>query len=60
MGTSGCVFTAPDHFELDGGVARPVADLTAPHGDVLDAAESCPAEAITVRDAAGALLAPSS
>jgi ferredoxin len=52
------VFAAPDHFALDGGVARPIVELTGPDEAVLGAADSCPTEAITVHDAAGTRLAP--
>jgi ferredoxin len=44
---------------MDGTAARPTSELVQPDERVLDAAELCPGEAITVRDAvSGALLAP--
>ncbi|MDG9704721.1 ferredoxin [Streptomyces sp. DH37] len=58
-GTGLCVGAAPEHMRLDGGRARPVARDTAPDQRVADAAETCPMEAIRVRDAAtGEVLAP--
>jgi ferredoxin len=54
-----CAAMAPKHFILDGPHSRPLLDETDPDDDVIDAAESCPVEAITVRDAAtGELIAP--
>jgi ferredoxin len=58
MGSSGCVFAAPDHFTLDDGVALPIVELTGRDEAVYDAAVSCPTEAITIHDAAGTRLAP--
>jgi len=50
---------APAHFVLDGTHSRPLMDETDPDDSVIDAAESCPVEAIRVRDAAtGELIAP--
>jgi len=50
---------APGHFVLAAGKSRPTVDTTAPAEVVTDAAESCPAEAIAVRDDAdGRLIAP--
>jgi len=50
---------APGHFRLDGPHSRPLADETDPDDGVIDAAETCPMEAITVRDAeTGELIAP--
>ncbi|MET8088358.1 ferredoxin [Micromonospora sp. NPDC005197] len=51
IGTSICAGTAPEHFRLVGGLSEPLADVVAPADVVLDAADSCPVEAITVRDA---------
>ncbi|MEV4121636.1 ferredoxin [Micromonospora sp. NPDC049645] len=51
IGTSICAGTAPEHFHLVGGLSVPLADVVAPAEVVLDAADSCPVEAITVRDA---------
>lgn len=51
IGTSICAGTAPEHFRMDGGLSAPLADVVAPAEVILDAADSCPVEAITVRDA---------
>ncbi|MCG5471358.1 ferredoxin [Micromonospora sp. LAH09] len=51
IGTSICTGTAPEHFRLVDGLSAPLADVVAPAEVVLDAADSCPVEAITVRDA---------
>ena len=54
-----CVGIAPRHFEVDEDGTRPVATRVVPDNAVVDAAESCPAEAITVVDEAdGTLVAP--
>jgi ferredoxin len=54
-----CPAMAPDHFVLDGPHSRPLVPETEPSDAVIDAAESCPVEAIRVRDAAtGELIAP--
>jgi ferredoxin len=58
IGSGICVGTAPDHFRLDDSRSRPVAEVVGPDEILLDAAESCPSEAITVYDAAGRRLAP--
>jgi ferredoxin len=58
-GTGLCLGTAHGRMRLDGGRARPVEDVITPDDAVTDAAETCPMEAITVRDAAtGEVLAP--
>ncbi|WP_228974052.1 dTDP-4-dehydrorhamnose 3,5-epimerase family protein [Streptomyces sp. DH12] len=58
-GTGLCLGTAHGRMRLDGGRARPVDEVVGPDDAVLDAAETCPMEAITVRDAAtGEVLAP--
>ncbi|MEU6173077.1 ferredoxin [Streptantibioticus parmotrematis] len=49
MGSGMCAAIAPDALTLDGAHARPVAEETAPDENVLDAADVCPAQAITVR-----------
>ncbi|WP_433131237.1 ferredoxin [Micromonospora sp. CA-240977] len=51
IGTSICAGTAPEHFRLVGGLSEPLAEVVAPAEVILDAADSCPMEAITVRDA---------
>jgi ferredoxin len=53
-----CTSIAPDHFRLDGGTSTPVESQVDPSDAVIDAAESCPMEAILVRAADGAVLAP--
>ncbi|MET8278898.1 ferredoxin [Micromonospora sp. NPDC005174] len=59
IGTSICAGTAPEYFRLVGGLSAPLADVVDPAEVVLDAADSCPVEAITVRDATDdRLLAP--
>ncbi|CCH16978.1 ferredoxin [Micromonospora lupini] len=50
IGTSICAGTAPEHFRLVDGVSTPLADVVAPSEVILAAADSCPVEAITVRD----------
>lgn len=59
IGSGICAATAPEHFELVDGVARPLAEVVDPAEPARDAADSCPMEAIAVRDAVTAeLLAP--
>lgn len=59
IGSGICAGTAADHFRLVDGFATPVSPTTPPAEPVRDAAESCPVEAITVRDAADdRLIAP--
>ncbi|WFB07409.1 ferredoxin [Streptomyces sp. LX-29] len=59
-GTGICLGTANGRMRLDAGRARPVDELIGPDESMLDAAETCPMEAITVRDAVtGEVLAPS-
>ncbi|MFS8201114.1 ferredoxin [Streptomyces sp. CWNU-52B] len=58
-GTGLCLGTALGRMRLEGGRARPVDELIGPDDGVMDAAETCPMEAITVRAAAtGEVLAP--
>ncbi|MFG1780568.1 ferredoxin [Micromonospora sp. NPDC049048] len=53
-----CVGSAPDHFAMDL-VSRPLADVVAPSDRVIEAAEFCPVEAISVIDAKdGTRIAP--
>jgi ferredoxin len=52
MGTGVCAGTAPRHFALVDGASTPLSEVVEPDDAVVDAAESCPMEAITVRDAA--------
>jgi ferredoxin len=58
LGTGICVGTAPEHFRLEGYRSRPVEELIDPDDLVLDAAETCPTEAIAVYDGTGRKLAP--
>ncbi|MFC6090657.1 ferredoxin [Saccharothrix lopnurensis] len=58
LGTGMCSSIAPDHFRLEDGTATPVNPSVEPADAVVDAAESCPMEAILVRDADGTVLAP--
>lgn len=59
IGSGICVGTAPEHFELRNGVSCALRTEVQQAEEVLDAAESCPVEAITVRDAGtGRVLAP--
>jgi ferredoxin len=54
-----CAGVAPGLFVLVNGVSEPVDPAIAPDPSAIDAAESCPVEAIAVRDAAdGHLVAP--
>jgi ferredoxin len=60
IGSGSCVGIAPDRF-VPGpdGRSRPAADRAEPDDSVLDAAASCPVEAITIEDArTGALIDP--
>ncbi|MDU0293405.1 ferredoxin [Saccharothrix longispora] len=58
IGTGMCTSTAPARFRLVDGLASPVDESVEPDDAVLDAADSCPMEAILVRDSAGSVLAP--
>ncbi|MBA8825403.1 ferredoxin [Saccharopolyspora lacisalsi] len=59
IGSGMCVGMASEHFELRDGVSRPLRSQVEPADEIVDAAESCPVEAITVRDAeSGAVIAP--
>jgi ferredoxin len=55
-----CVALSPTHFALgDNGKSHPLTALTEPLEVILDAAGSCPMEAISVRNAeTGEQLAP--
>lgn len=48
IGSGSCLGIAPRHFRLDGHTATAVSELVPPDDDLLAAADSCPAEAITV------------
>ena len=58
MGTALCAGTRPDRFQLKGNHSQPVQDEVEPDDELIDIADSCPTEAITVHDANGKLLAP--
>ena len=59
IGSGICAGLAPKLFTLVDGVSEPVEPAIAPDPAAIDAAESCPVEAIAVRDAAdGHLVAP--
>jgi ferredoxin len=58
LGTGMCTATAPDHFRLEGGTSTPIKTDIDPSDAVVDAAESCPMEAILVRSSDGTVIAP--
>ncbi|MFF8596270.1 ferredoxin [Streptomyces sp. NPDC015220] len=59
MGTGICAGTAPGRFELRDGASHPTSESVAPAREVVDAAESCPVEAILVTHrGTGARIAP--
>jgi ferredoxin len=59
IGSGICAGTAPAHFRVVDGVSHPTRPEIEPAAEALDAAESCPVEAISVWDAGtGELLAP--
>ncbi|MGK5441906.1 ferredoxin [Micromonospora sp. URMC 105] len=58
IGSGICAGAAPTHFLLVDGLSRPLAERIAPADEVLDAAESCPMEAIIVSDVEGSRIAP--
>ncbi|MDL4816307.1 ferredoxin [Actinomadura opuntiae] len=59
IGSGICAGTAPDHFAVVDGTSRPTRPETEPSDRALDAAESCPVEAITIRaKETGEVLAP--
>ncbi|MFE0024703.1 ferredoxin [Amycolatopsis sp. NPDC059021] len=57
IGSGMCAALMPELFELDGAVAHPLAERVDPDETVLDAADSCPAMAITVT-AGGEVVGP--
>lgn len=58
-GTGACTVAAPEHFAMIHNRAQPIRTEISPDDAVIDAAESCPTEAIVVRDAAsGRIVAP--
>jgi ferredoxin len=50
IGSGICAGTAPAHFVLVDGLSLPLSEMVEPAQPVTDAADSCPMEAITVRD----------
>ena len=52
IGSGMCAALAPEWLSLDGERAVPVSEEVDPHEVLLDAADSCPATAITVTDGA--------
>lgn len=50
LGSGICAALAPGLFALDGERSRPLRGTTEPDETVLDAADSCPAAAITVAE----------
>lgn len=59
IGSGICAGLAPGLFVLVNGVSEPIEPAIRPAPAAIDAAESCPVEAIAVRDAAdGHLVAP--
>ncbi|NUT53776.1 MAG: ferredoxin [Saccharothrix sp.] len=58
LGTGMCTSIAPERFRLEGGTSTPVDARVDPDDAVIDAAESCPMEAILVRASDGSVLAP--
>lgn len=57
MASGLCVATAPERFVMEGAAAVPTVAEIEPDEEVLDAAESCPALAITVTENGRDLLA---
>jgi ferredoxin len=59
IGSGMCASIAPNRFRLEGSTSRPLVELIGEEEGVIDAAESCPVEAISVRNAeTGELIAP--
>nr|WP_275465934.1 ferredoxin [Streptomyces noursei] len=58
IASGSCPAIAPDLFVLDGPHARAVQEEIAEDERALDAAEVCPAMAITVQDASGRVIGP--
>lgn len=59
IGSGMCSAIAPDEFDLSSGYAEPVSAEMAEDEALLDAADSCPASAITVTDTAtGTVVGP--
>jgi ferredoxin len=58
IGTGMCASSAAAYFRLENGKSTAVRDYVEPDELVVDAAESCPMEAILVRDGDGVVIAP--
>jgi ferredoxin len=58
IGTGMCASSASAYFRLEGGKSTAAQDFIEPDELVVDAAESCPMEAILVRDGDGVVIAP--
>ncbi|MBH0779625.1 ferredoxin [Nocardia bovistercoris] len=59
LGSGMCVGVAPSHFSLVDGLSSPRREHAPPDTAVVEAAESCPVEAILVTSAeSGATIAP--
>lgn len=59
IGSGVCSATAPEHFLLEGATSVALKPTIEPAEDVREAAESCPVEAITIRETeTGELVAP--
>lgn len=50
IGSGICAGTAPGHFVLVDGLSRPLAERVAPDDALVDAADSCPMEAVVVSE----------
>lgn len=50
VGSMTCVALAPDHFEMIDGTSSARSSPTQPDDTLLDAADSCPVAAITIRE----------
>ncbi|MER7330530.1 MULTISPECIES: ferredoxin [unclassified Micromonospora] len=50
IGSGICAGTAPGHFVLVDGLSHPLAERVAPDDALVDAADSCPMEAVIVSE----------
>ncbi|MGK5671395.1 ferredoxin [Micromonospora sp. URMC 106] len=50
IGSGICAGTAPGHFVLVDGLSRPLAERVTPDDVLIDAADSCPMEAVIVSE----------
>ena len=59
IGSGMCAGVAPDHFELVDGYSQARSGPVEPSDDLVEAAESCPVEAILVKEVdTGKVIAP--